>query len=169
MYVYLNHSLAYSYSGVRIYNYIAETKTIHLKQGMNTLLIKTLQTTGNHDFAMNICEVETNTELVGNRVEGLKFYPTNTGAVPVKTPISAGEKLSCWPNPASRVTTIRVKGVDKVLVYDLKGKLVRTLVSKGSTTLEWDLCDSRGVKVEAGFYVAKSALTGQSIKISVTF
>ena len=169
MYVYLNHALTYSYSGVRIYNYIAETKTIHLKQGMNTLLVKTLQTTGNHDFAMNICEVETNTELVGNRVEGLKFYPTYSGAVPVKTPISAGVKMSCWPNPASTVTTIRVKGDDKVLVYDLKGKLVRTLVSKGSTTMEWDLCDSRGVKVEAGYYVAKSALTGQSIKISVTF
>ena len=168
MYLYLNHTLAYSYSGVRIYNYIAETKTIHLKQGINTLLIKTLQTTGNHDFAMNICEVETNTELVGNRVEGLKFYPTYSGAVPVKTPISAMEKMSCWPNPASTFTNIRVKGDDKVLVYDLKGKLVRTLVSNGSNTLEWDLCDSKGVKVEAGIYVAKSALTGQTIKISVT-
>jgi uncharacterized protein (DUF362 family) len=167
MYLYLNHALAYSYSGVRIYNYIAETKTIHLKQGMNTLLIKTLQTTGNHDFAMNICEVETNAELVGNRVEGLKFYPTMNGAVALKTTISAGEKMSCSPNPASSFTTIRVKGDDRILVYDLKGKLVRTLVSKGSTMLEWDLCDSRSVKVEAGVYVAKSTLSGQSIKISV--
>jgi hypothetical protein len=108
MYLYLNHTLVYSYSGVRIYNYIAETKTIHLKQGYNTLLVKTLQTTGNHDFAMNICEVETNTELVGNRVEGLKFYPTMSSAVPVHTTTSADIKMSCAPNPASNFTTIRL-------------------------------------------------------------
>lgn len=167
MYVYLNHALAYSYSGVRIYNYIAETKTVHLKQGMNTLLVKTLQSTGNHDFALNICEVETNTELVGNRVEGLKFYPVLSGAVPVRTTRSTEEKISCSPNPARTRTSIRLTKGDEVMVYDLKGKLIRTLVGKGSTAVEWDLCDSRGIPVESGAYVVKEASTGQSLKIIV--
>lgn len=170
MYVYLNHALAYSYSGVRIYNYIAETKTIHLNQGMNTLLVKTLQTTGNHDFALNICEMETIAEFIGNRVDGLKFYPTLSGAVALKTMSSADMKMSCSPNPASTFTTIRLnarKDNLRLCIYDLKGKQVRTLQFFGTNTLDWDLCDSRGTRIEAGVYVAKEPLSGQSFKIVV--
>lgn len=171
MYLYLNHNLVYSYSGVRIYNYIAETKTIHLKQGYNTLLVKTLQTTGNHDFAMNICEVETNAELLGNRVEGLKFYPMLSDAVPVTTTVSTGTRLSCSPNPATNFTTIRLEatkfGNQKLIIYDLKGRQVKTLQNSGSGTIHWDLCDQKGVKVEAGIYLAKEPGTGQTLKISV--
>ncbi len=171
MYVYLNHSLVYNYSGVRLYNYIAETKTIHLNQGMNTLLVKTLQTTGNHDFALNICEVETNVDFVGNRVEGLKFYPTLSGAVPVTTTASTETRISCSPNPATNFTTIRLEttrlGSQKVIIYDLKGRQVKTLQNSGSGTIHWDLCDQKGVKVETGIYLAKESSTGQTLKISV--
>lgn len=170
MYVYLNHALTYSYSGVRLYNYIAETKTVHLKQGVNSLLVKTLQTTGNHDFALNICEVETNTELVGNRVEGLKFYPTLSGVVALKTTASTEQKMSCTPNPAFTYTTIRLnatRGIQRICIYDLKGKLVRTLLGNGSSSMEWNLCDGKGLGVEAGVYLAKDPASGQSVKIVV--
>lgn len=170
MYVYLNHALVYSYSGVRLYNYIAETKTVHLKQGVNTLLVKTLQTTGNHDFALNICEVETNTELVGNRVEGLKFYPTLSGVVALKTTTSAEKKMSCMPNPATTHTIIQLNaavGSRRIFIYDLKGKQVKMLLLNGSNVADWDLCDNRGVNVEAGVYLAKEPLSGQSLKILV--
>lgn len=171
MYVYLNHALAYSYSGVRLYNYISETKTVHLKQGINSLLVKTLQTTGNHDFALNICEVETTPEYVGNRVEGLKFYPTQSGVVPVQTTVSAVGKLSCSPNPARAFTTIRLNGVKQgnngIIIYDLKGKQIRTLKGNGSSTIEWDLCDSKGQHVEQGLYLAKETTSNQTLKINV--
>lgn len=167
MYIYLNHTLTYAYSGVRLYNFIAETKTIHLQKGMNTLLVKTLQTAGNHDFTLNICEVETNAELVGNRVEGLKFYPTLSGVVALKTTASAEKKMSCTPNPATTSATIRgVSGLG-VKVYDLQGKLVRMLPKSGSNAVEWDLRDGNGKRVESNLYVVKDATTSQSLKILV--
>jgi len=172
MYVYLNHALEYSYSGVRLYNYISETKTIHLNQGLNTLLIKTLQTTGNHDFALNICEVESTPEYVGNRVEGLKFYPTLSGTVPVQTTVSSVGKMSCTPNPAKNYTTIRLKGLKYgnhvIKIFDLNGEQVQTLKGKNSSTIEWDLCDSKGLKVKHGLYLVKEALSGQTCKISIS-
>lgn len=176
MYLYLNHSLVYSYSGVRIYNYIAETKTIHLNQGKNTLLVKTLQTTGNHDFAMNICEVETNAELIGNRVEGLKFYPTMSSVVSIHTTTSAETKMNCSPNPANMSTTIRLNatksGNYQIIIFDLKGKAVKTLLNQhleaGTHSIDWNLSDSKGFKVFDGIYLAKEINTGQTMKISVT-
>lgn len=171
MYVYLNHAWVYRHTGVRLYNYIAETTAIHLNQGYNTLLVKTLQTTGNHDFALNICEMETNAELLGNRVEGLKFYPTKSNVVPVHTTTSAETRMRCSPNPAKDYTTIRLNatllGNHRVIIYDLKGKQVKILPNTGSRNIEWDLCDSKGVKVGNGIYVAKETLTDQTLKISV--
>jgi len=175
LYIYLNHTLAYSYSGVRIYNYIAETKTIHLNQGLNTLLVKTLQTTGNHDFAMNICEVESDAELIGNRVAGLKFYPTLSALVSIQNPKASFAKLSCSPNPAKEFTTIHLDvskpGNYRIILFDLQGKPVKTVLNQylnvGTYYYDWNLCDSKGARVNGGIFVAKEASTGESIKISV--
>jgi hypothetical protein len=169
MYVYLNHELVYSYTGgVRLYNYIAETKTVHLKQGMNTLLVKTLQTAGNHDFALNICEVETNAELVGNRVEGLKFYPTLTSTSVSRTSVSAVQKLQCSPNPASTIVHLSRSGqMGRLRVFDLKGSMVRSLQGSDSGGVDWDLCDERGERVRPGTYLVRETASGLCAKILV--
>jgi len=176
LYLYLNHSLVYSYSGIRLYNYISETKTVHLNQGLNTLLVKSLQTTGNHDFTMNICELESNAELVGNRVEGLKFYPTWSSPVSIHSATSYGAKIGCSPNPAKEFTTIQLEvaksGNYRILIYDIQGKPVKTImdqnVTAGSYSFAWDLCNSKGSRVNGGIYLAKEVFTGQTVKISVT-
>jgi hypothetical protein len=161
----------YSYTGgIRLYNYIAETKTVHLKQGMNTLLVKTLQTAGNHDFALNICEVETNAELVGNRVEGLKFYPTLTSTSIPRTTVSAVQKIQCSPNPASSVVHLSgSRPMGLVRVFDLNGSLIRTLHGSGSREMDWDLCDERGNRVRPGSYLVRETPSGQCAKILVRY
>jgi len=37
----------------------------------------------------------------------------------------------------------------------------------GTYSYDWNLCDSKGVRVNGGIFVAKEASTGESIKISV--
>jgi len=77
MYVYVNGELAYSFTSINSYEeneYGEKVGTINLKQGENTLLVKTLNTYGSYTFALNICEEEDDENYYGNRIPGLKFY-----------------------------------------------------------------------------------------------
>jgi hypothetical protein len=49
----------------------------------------------------------------------------------------------------------------------LKGRQLKTLLNAGTQAIDWDLRDSKGVKVEDGIYLAKETETGQTLKISV--
>lgn len=175
LYIYLNHSPVYSYSGMRTYNYIAETRTVHLNKGYNTLLVKSLQMSGNHDFAMNLCEVESASEFSGNRIEGLKFYPVLTGPNKIDRTFASNFKLTTYPNPATDHATISLEikepGNYKIEVFDLQGKRVRTLINEyltsGRQTFDWDLCSDKGFRLNAGTYFIKEFKTGKSIKLMV--
>jgi hypothetical protein len=67
------------------------------------------------------------------------------------------------PNPFRRVTTIRydipVAGTARLAVYDVAGRLVRTLrrdsVSPGRHVSVWDGQDARGERVAAGVYFVR--------------
>lgn len=86
MQIYLNHQLVYQYNGTRSYRkeyLVLEKIPVQIVQGENTLLLKTLQKLGEHDFALNICEPESNPDLDGNRVAGLKFYTQSTAPAQV--------------------------------------------------------------------------------------
>ncbi len=65
------------------------------------------------------------------------------------------------PNPFNPVTTIQYELPENAFVniriYDLKGRLVNTLVSKEQTAgykeIKWDGVDSKGRQVSAGMYI----------------
>ncbi len=74
MKVFVNGKTVYNYSGSRPNaNLVTDKPLIDLQKGENRILVKVLQRTGCFDFALNICEPNTN----GNRIEGLKFYIKN--------------------------------------------------------------------------------------------
>jgi uncharacterized protein (DUF362 family) len=175
MCVYFNKSLVYSYTGTRTYTYVAETCSIHLNQGYNALLVKTLQpSSGNHDFALNICDIESDAELSGHRVAGLKFYPTK-----IETNInfvkSNNSITKCFPNPASTYTKIDIKvenpGNYRINVYNLQGKVVKPILNNylrpGNYSYTWNLDNSKGEMVSRGIYVVKEEFSKQTAKIIV--
>jgi hypothetical protein len=74
---------------------------------------------------------------------------------------SSGEPLTVMPNvlgPSSSVVSLRVSGglATELAIYDVSGRLVRTLTSGGypasAHTLSWDGCDDRGRAVAPGTY-----------------
>ncbi|MFH0759719.1 MAG: DUF362 domain-containing protein [Bacteroidota bacterium] len=61
-------------------------KYIHIREGRNTLLVKTVNNFGDYSFALNICEVESDPDYFGNRVDGLKFYLDASGTTDTTAP-----------------------------------------------------------------------------------
>jgi hypothetical protein len=77
--------------------------------------------------------------------------------------------LSNHPNPFSLETGIRYQlpasGSVRLAIYDLSGRLVRTLLDgetrpAGAHQVAWNGCDDRGLPVAAGVYFAKIAAAG---------
>jgi hypothetical protein len=80
-----------------------------------------------------------------------------------------------YPNPFNPETTIEfdlpLPGFVEIIIYDIKGKLVRKLVSEqkqpGNQQVKWDATDENGVRVSNGtyFYNFKSGLYSQTKKM----
>ena len=136
--------------------------TIDIRQGRNTLLVKTLNNYGDYTFALNICEVESDPNYYGNRVAGLKFYIDMVGVNKVEE-VRAGivGNPECYPNPAADHCSIRSElaagGRTNLDIYDLNGKPVRSLwtgvLSGGPHEFAWNLENGAGTRVPAGLYL----------------
>ncbi|MBA7543150.1 hypothetical protein ES705_35477 [subsurface metagenome] len=108
IYVYINGEKVYSFSGINVYgdnDIYTEIVDISIEKGINTLMVKTLNQYNDYSFALNICEVESNSNYAGNRVPGLTFHTsaTDTGGVnssPVPTQFEI-KPMRCYPNPAT--------------------------------------------------------------------
>ena len=74
--IYINGQQVYLYSGTRSFpdkELLSEKVTVNVKQGENTLLVKSYQRFGRYDFSLNICEPESDPKFDGNRIWALKF------------------------------------------------------------------------------------------------
>lgn len=168
--VYLNGEEVYkstattSYEAGDVGKYI---KRISLKQGKNTLMVKTLNRYGDYSFALNICEVESNELYAGNRVSGLKFYTAtlNTG-IDDKTE-EAKLKMNCYPNPVAETLyfDVEVDNEENVTLYvhNIKGEIVKTVcdekLGRGNKRLKWSIDNS----LPSGNYICTLYNKGQKI------
>ncbi|HYH04693.1 MAG TPA: DUF362 domain-containing protein, partial [Bacillota bacterium] len=74
--VYLNGKVVYDNAQPKIFtkdDLVNDKVKVQLKAGENRLLVKALQKEGYFHFTLNICEPDSNAEVDGNRVWGLKF------------------------------------------------------------------------------------------------
>jgi uncharacterized protein (DUF362 family) len=172
--VYLNKSLVYNYNSSRSYDLVSEKIPVTLNQGYNTLLVKSMQVNGTYDFTLNICDVESDPTLEGNRVAGLKFYPV-LNSTEDKVIKNNSVSLKCYPNPAIDFTTVDISS-DKpqncsVNVYDLGGRLVKRLANKNCSgslvQLIWNLDNNKCKRVPAGHYIIMEEHSRQYTKVIV--
>jgi len=182
MTVYINGEKVYTYSSTNTYSsgtIGAYVKKINIKKGENTLMVKTLNEFGVYEFALNICEVESDPLYAGNRVDGLKFSPySSTEPNAVKTYVSNTDfKLENYPNPAADYTNIRFH-IDKagdatINIYDLQGRFIDQLSSEyltaGDHEYRWELENSNGSRVSSGIYICtlNTGKQSSSIRIAV--
>lgn len=160
VWVYINGSKVFSYGSTTTYNDYElekETKTISIKKGINTLLVKTVQQYGDYSFVLNICEPGTN----GNRVDGLKFHTDKDySAIPDNLAENAGS-INIAPNPFRDFTNIsfelRKTGNVRMDVFNIQGQRIATLIdqeySQGEHTVTWNLKSNRGQSHKNGVYI----------------
>jgi hypothetical protein len=181
--VYLNGAQVYtftSYNSYGIYDRGTNKATIQLKEGRNTLLVKSLNEFGDYNFALNICEVENDPDFLGNRVAGLKFYIDESGTGTQLTGIHDREypdisDLICYPNPATDHLTIRFAHNSAVLVnvkiIDMGGKFISSLADEhrqpGMVEYAWDLTTEDGSRVKSGVYLCTISCGEQQRSIRV--
>ena len=148
---------------------------INVKEGRNTLLVKTFHKYGDYSFALNICETEISSDYAGNRVAGLKFYVDESGSgTTINTSTFEAEialPLQVYPNPASDCAKISFELAESrqvtVNILDMNGRLIRSLGREfyipGIHEITWDLDNSTGVRVPEGVYIC-TAVSGDQVQ-----
>jgi len=97
----------------------------------------------------------------------VKFGPIGTGVA--DEPLSYDLDVNAFPNPFNPNTTItyslRQPGLARLAVYDVRGRLARTLVNKlqpaGEHTVTWNGRDSGNAPVSSGVYFIRLESGGQ--------
>jgi uncharacterized protein (DUF362 family) len=182
--IYLNGTVVYSYKGTRTFTvnpsseYFNEIVNVNVKKGMNKLLVKALQKTGDYLFSLNICDIQTNVNYRGSRIWGLKFFtnPGSTNAVNNVRQIASSFRLNnCYPNPFNGAIQIpftlnQDQAVD-ISIYNTLGQRVKTILhgmgtSQTSNVVVWDGSSGNGSAVSSGIYfvVMKNAYDQMAVK-----
>lgn len=163
MAVYVNGEKAYAYSGTRSFagtECYKDTVSISLHKGLNTLLVKVLQTTGAFNFTVNICEPEPNILYRGNRVWGLVFAPEQGPATAVgseRAPVrfTLAQNFPNPFNPATRITyVLEGAGQVRLEVFDITGRRVAVLAdgveAAGEHVVTWN-----AARAATGMYLCR--------------
>jgi flagellar hook assembly protein FlgD len=94
-----------------------------------------------------------------------------------EVPVAPGI-VSCYPNPFTQSTSVRIfvpKGshLEDVSIYDIKGKIIKTLdfnsAKNGILDLEWNGSSDKGTSVPSGLYLIKCKIDNKvsTKKVSV--
>jgi len=164
--VYLNGEKVYSFSGTTTYadgSLVKVKPVVTVKQGENTLLVKTYHNFGDFSFALNVCENESNSLYDGSRLPGIKFYTAATGSSnSVNDGYTATDyKLTIYPNPAEAhatfTFTLPEAGKTTLALYDLNGRHIMNLMdanmTAGQHSYEWQLKGAGGDRIKSGTYL----------------
>ncbi|MFO7891693.1 MAG: FlgD immunoglobulin-like domain containing protein [bacterium] len=90
------------------------------------------------------------------------YFIENTGVLEKET-VTDFNLNQNYPNPFNPATTISYSLCKpcqvKIKIYDLKGRVVRTLINKkqgaGIHELTWDTIDGEGNRVPSGIYICR--------------
>jgi subtilisin family serine protease len=100
-------------------------------------------------------------DLVLHAREAFFIYPGLTGSTTDDNIPSRSGLITNYPNPFNGNTVIELygdfEGSRAVNIYDIGGRLVRSLSLSGENRIIWDGLDGDGNEVAAGIYFARSA------------
>lgn len=96
--------------------------------------------------------------------------PPTSGVEPASAPELVNRLVGNHPNPFNPTTTIRFSlaeaGIASLKIYDVRGRLVRTLLEgpaqPGEHDLRWDGRSDGGARVASGVYFMRLAMAGFS-------
>ena len=168
MRIYLNGELVNDYRGYRTFKedqLVKQKVPVAVRQGENTLLVKVYHELSRFDFALNVCEPETNLRRDGNRILGLKFRIPDSGSTAVEEVVaprpSSFSLAQNYPNPFNANTiipyTLEESARVRLEIFDIQGQQVCSLVDRptgpGNHWAVWDGRDAAGQSVASGVYL----------------
>jgi uncharacterized protein (DUF362 family) len=163
--IYLNGTTVYNYNATRTFantSYFSEIVRVNIAQGLNRLLIKSVQRAGRYDFSLNVCEVETAAVFKGNRVRGLKFKADATSLSVGHEQGSIAKEfalLNCYPNPFNSTVQIQFATPHNtpatISIYNLAGQKIKSVLTgfAQSHTTMWNGTNELGTTVSSGIYL----------------
>jgi hypothetical protein len=149
---------------------VKEKVRIPLQRGENRVLVKAVQVFSDFQFALNICEPESDPDIDGDRVAGLAFrgLPMSMTAVDDAPGTPAAFALApSYPNPFNASTVIpfqidQTAGQAPVVtleIIDTAGQRLRTLVHRAMSPGR----DDAGRAVASGLFFARLHVEGGSV------
>ncbi|UCC80404.1 MAG: S8 family peptidase [Candidatus Zixiibacteriota bacterium] len=106
-------------------------------------------------------------ELITNASISFLMYPNFTGVSSEQTVPESYELITNYPNPFNGSTIIEFSGFVKegqsLEIYDIAGRLVKSIPLSGGNSVVWDGTDRSGNDVSAGIYFAR--VTGNNTAI----
>jgi len=92
---------------------------------------------------------------------------TNNGTAGIEDQFCpAAPSLSLFPNPVKYCLNIEltnIKGTADLLIFNIKGQLVRRTHIAGETRFTWDLKDNDGINVGSGIYFIRVKTEGKTL------
>lgn len=91
-------------------------------------------------------------------------------SVEIESPDAVLLSLSCSMNPFTSGVIITAEGSHipgQLVVFDLSGRIVRTLFKSGGDTFLWDGCSSSGEELPVGSYTIQGASAGRLTSVTV--
>jgi hypothetical protein len=121
-------------------------------------------------YRMNHAALRANVEFILESFFGEPYSPPTVSPA-VSGPVTRLSLAPNRPNPITAETlipfSIPVSGPTRVSVYDVGGRLVRTLIDDaqpaGDHAVRWDARDARGRRVAAGMYFVRLQVVGRSL------
>jgi hypothetical protein len=107
-------------------------------------------------------------ELTANAELSFAMYPGLTGIAGDGSLPERYGIISNYPNPFNGITMIELSGFTDdnlaVEIYDIAGRLVRSIPTGGAKRVAWDGSDASGNDVAAGIYFARMSLGESNVR-----
>ncbi|UCE66844.1 MAG: S8 family peptidase [Candidatus Zixiibacteriota bacterium] len=107
-------------------------------------------------------------ELINNASMSFLMYPNFTGVMSEQLVPESYELLTNYPNPFNGSTVIELSGHadinQSVEIYDIAGRLVKSISLNGGNSVVWDGSDRSSNDVSAGIYFARVTGNNKAVR-----
>lgn len=98
----------------------------------------------------------------------VRIYDRQSGGIESNANGTKDDDLSLYPNPTNNTLKISLRKsmhIGYLGIFDVSGRIVKNIIIKEMNSVNWNLCDNRGMEVASGIYFIVYDVSGvQKVK-----